>query len=139
MLRALTLSRSLVLLRVMVAVVFLAHATVRVVNGTIPRFAGFLEDKGLPFGLAQVYAITAFELLGGLALAVGVFRRVLSAGFFVMLTLGNVLIHFERGWFVGEHGDGGMEYSVVLQVCLLVLFADARPAADAGVRSARRS
>jgi putative oxidoreductase len=28
--------------------------------------------------------------------------------------MGNVIIHYEKGWWIGEHGDGEMEYSCVL-------------------------
>ena len=37
---------------------------------------------------------------------------------------GIVLIHRHFGWFVGEHGTGGSEYSVALIVLLLIVIAD---------------
>ena len=39
----------------------------------------------------------------------------------VIASVGIVLIHRHLGWFVGEHGTGGSEYSVALIVMLLVL------------------
>jgi putative oxidoreductase len=36
---------------------------------------------------------------------------------------GIVIIHAQLGWFVGEHGTGGSEYSVCLLLCLLVIAA----------------
>jgi putative oxidoreductase len=36
---------------------------------------------------------------------------------------GIVLIHAQKGWFVGEHGTGGVEYSIVLFVACVVLAA----------------
>ena len=36
---------------------------------------------------------------------------------------GIVLIHWRFGWFVGEHGTGGSEYSIALIVMLLVVAA----------------
>lgn len=119
----LTLPRALLLLRLTVAGVFLAHAAVRVAHDTIPSFATFLASKGLPWPTALVWAITAFELGGGTALALGRLQRLLAVGFFVLLAVGIGLIHLELGWFVGEHGTGGMEYSVVLMACCAVLFA----------------
>jgi putative oxidoreductase len=108
-------------LRCSVALVFFLHAAVRIANGTIPQFAGFLESAGLPFGKAIVIAITVFEIAGSVLLAIGVWVRLISAGLFVLLLIGIVLIHWANGWFVGEHGVGGVEYSFVLMVALMVV------------------
>ncbi len=48
----------------------------------------------------------------------------------LIASVGIVLIHRHLGWFVGEHGTGGSEYSVALIFMLLVLAAGDRPAAD---------
>lgn len=125
----LSLRHTLLLLRLSLAGIFLAHALVRIFNGTIPRFGGFLENKGLPAGVALVWAITVFEIAGGALLAAGKLVCWMCAGFILLLLTGIVLIHAERGWFVGEHGSGGCEYSVILMVALLVTAAaDTSPA-----------
>ncbi|RPD42017.1 DoxX family protein [Chitinophaga barathri] len=116
-------AQSLVLLRVCLAGIFLAHSIVRVSNGTIPRFAGYLENKGLPQGMALVWGITVFEVTGGVLLLLGYFTRIISAGFILMLIGGIILIHAEKGWFTGEHGSGGIEYSFVLIIAFLVTAA----------------
>jgi len=120
----LSLKNALVLLRLSLAVVFLAHAVVRVANGSIPQFGQFLTAKGLPAGTLLVWLITIFELVGGLLLAAGRYVRWLSAGFIILLLVGILLIHASQGWFVGEHGTGGVEYSFVLIVAFLVVSAD---------------
>lgn len=119
----LTLKQSLLILRIAVAVIFLAHAIVRICNGSIPQFSEFMESKGLPYGVAWVWAITAYEISGGILLLLGKYTRWLSAGFIILLLVGIVLIHASLGWFVGEHGTGGCEYSVILIVALLVIAA----------------
>ena len=49
-----------------------------------------------------------------------------------------VIIHWRLGWFVGEHGSGGMEYSVSLMVSLLVIAAaDAATSEKVGTFPAR--
>lgn len=123
----LSLKQSLLILRIAVAVIFLAHAIVRIGNGTIPQFGEFMESKGLPFGAAWVWAITAYEIAGGVLLLLGIYTRLLTAGFIILLLVGIVLIHASLGWFVGEHGTGGCEYSVILIVALLVIAAEKRP------------
>lgn len=119
----LSLERSLIVLRVSLAVIFLSHSIVRIANSTIPQFGGFLESKGFPYGVAWVWAITLFEIFGGILLALGYFTKWLSMGFIVMLTVGIALIHASLGWFVGEHGTGGSEYSFILIIALLVIAA----------------
>lgn len=119
----LSLETSLIFLRFAVAFIFLAHAVVRILNSTIERFGGFLEDKGFPHGVVWVYGITAFEITGGLLLMFGYFTKILSAGFIFLLVVGIILIHAGKGWFVGEHGTGGCEYSFILIAALTVIAA----------------
>jgi len=121
-----SLSQSLVMLRVSLAFIFLTHAVVRVLKGTTDSFAYFLNNKGLVIGTALVWGITVFEIVGGIALALGYFTRWLSAGFILMLVVGVVLIHASLGWFVGEHGTGGTEYSFILIMALVVIAAKDR-------------
>ncbi|QEC40976.1 DoxX family protein [Pseudobacter ginsenosidimutans] len=122
-----SLRQSLLLLRCSVALIFLAHAVVRLLlNGSVEQFAGYLNNKGLVFGTAIVWMITVFEIIGGIALITGHYIRWFAAGFIVLLLVGCVLIHVERGWFVGEHGSGGCEYSFALIMALLVVAAAGR-------------
>ena len=122
----LSLTQMLVVMRVSLAGVMMAHAAVRVLNGTVPQFGGFLERVGFPMGVVIVWMITAFEVFGGIAFAIGYFTRLLSVGFIFILTVGIAIIHVKFGWFVGEHGTGGSEYSVILIVGFLVAAAAAR-------------
>lgn len=133
----LTVKQAMILLRIAIAIMFMAHAGVRVMNGTIPRFAGFLEGLGFFYGLGWVWAITAFELIGGAMLIVGQFTRWMTAGFMLISGMGIVLIHAAKGWFVGEHGSGGVEYSIVLFVACVVLAAADRERGAGGVLAAR--
>lgn len=117
---------AMTVLRIGVALIFFLHALFRIINGTIPQFGGFLEAKGIPLGVTLVWLITLFEFVGSVALAIGRGVRVWAAGFMLILLTGIVLIHWGLGWFVGEHGTGGCEYSVVLMLALLLLAADDR-------------
>ena len=54
----------------------------------------------------------------------------------VIVAVGIALIHRHNGWFVGEHGTGGSEYSVALLAMLLVIAAhDAARHADDSSRA----
>ncbi len=123
-----SLPNALLVMRVAVAIFFMAHAAVRIASDTIPQFAFFLAAKGFPFSLAVVWLITLYELGAGLAMALGYWVRWMTTGFLAIAAGGIVLIHANLGWFVGEHGVGGMEYSLCLIVALLVIAAaDAPP------------
>ncbi len=115
---------ALILLRVGTAALFMAHAAVRLMTpASIPQFGLFLEKSGVPQGVAVVWLITGFELSAGLLMAFGYRTRYMAAGFAVILLGGIALIHRHLGWFVGEHGTGGSEYSVALLLSLLVIAA----------------
>lgn len=117
-------STAMLVLRGVVALAFMAHALVRLVNGSVPQFGAFLERCGLPQGVPLVYAISAVELVGGSLLMLGWCVRSSCVALGAIVIGGVVLIHVHQGWFVGEHGVGGMEYSVLLVAALLVLAAE---------------
>ncbi|MBL7709865.1 MAG: DoxX family protein [Chitinophagaceae bacterium] len=118
--------QSILLLRFLTAAIFILHAVFRIIYSTSGQFADFLNSKGLLFGLQIVWLITIFEIAGGLLLIAGKYVQLIAAGFILLLLTGIVLIHFSLGWFVGEHGTGGCEYSVILIGCLLVIAASHR-------------
>jgi putative oxidoreductase len=111
------------LLRFTVAVIFFSHGAMRSYVGTVDDFGVFLDSKGFPLGVALAWAITAYELVGGVLLALGWWTRPIALGFVVHQVMGIALVHFPRGWFVVGHSAGGMEYSVLLVAALVVLAA----------------
>jgi putative oxidoreductase len=122
-----TLDQALIIARIMTAVFFLAHALVRIINGSIPQFGGFMESLGFPAGVTIVWLITLTELICGTLLIVGRYVRWATVPLLTIAATGIVLIHRHFGWFVGEHGTGGSEYSVALIVLLaIVAAADSR-------------
>lgn len=120
----LTLAQAFWIARIATAVFFMAHAVGRIVLGTIPQFGQFMETAGFPAGAVVVWAITIVELLAGLALIFRRWVRWAAVLLFAIVAGGIVLIHARLGWFVGEHGTGGSEYSVALIVLLLLIAAE---------------
>lgn len=118
-----SLKTSLTVLRVVTPLLFMAHAVVRIANGSIPQFAAFLGSRGFPQPLLVVWAITLVEIVAGTLMVVGVKVRCMAAALASIAFGGIVIIHARLGWFVGEHGTGGSEYSVCLLLCLLVIAA----------------
>ncbi len=108
------------LLRVVISLYMAAHGCMRSYAGTVDDFGGFLDSKGFPMGVILAWGITLFEIAGGITLALGYFRKWISAVFMVELTMGILLVHAKNGWFTVGHTLGGMEYSVLLIVCFWV-------------------
>ena len=109
------------LLRVAVASVFVIHGIARATLGIVEPFGGFLAASGFPAGTALAWTITLVEIAGGLVLALGHLVRPLAAWFALQIAAGIALVHAREGWFVVGAGRNGVEYSVLILVCLLVV------------------
>ncbi|PIV95124.1 MAG: DoxX family protein [Flavobacteriaceae bacterium CG17_big_fil_post_rev_8_21_14_2_50_33_15] len=111
------------LLRISTSLFLAAHGFIRLYAGTVSGFGDFLNSKGFLVGTGIAWGLTFFEILGGLLMAIGFFRKVISAVFILQLIFGIVLVHAQNGWFVVGYQSGGMEYSVLLILSLIVIAA----------------
>ena len=73
--------------------------------------------------LVIVWSITVAEIVSGVLLILGRCVRWGVAALLFIDVMGIVIIHARLGWFVGEHGTGGVEYSLALAVSLLTIAA----------------
>ena len=119
----LSLPVALTVARVGTALLFAVYAVVRIANGSIVQFGAFMESTSFPNGVATVWLITAAELIAAVLMIVRVAARWAAAVLMAIAVGGIVLIHRHFGWFVGEHGTGGSEFSVALLMLLLVVAA----------------
>ena len=124
----------LVIVRVAAAAMLVIHGVSRIPSGGVSPFGEFLSQNHLPFGTTFAWAITVVEIVGGLALAAGRLVRPLCAWFVIQLLAGILLVHGREGWFVVGLGRNGVEYSVLLIVCLLAV-AWGEPGRRAGTTS----
>lgn len=114
-----------ILVRMATAGLFLAHAVVRILSPeSITSFSRYLAGCGFPFPTVVVWAITLCELTAGAMLILRLQVRLAAAVLIAIVVEGIVLIHGRQGWFVGEHGAGGCEYSIALIILLLVVAAE---------------
>lgn len=75
----------------------------------------------------MVWAINAVEIVCGSLLIAGKYTRWAAAGLMVICAGGIVIVHAAKGWFVGEHGAGGVEYIIVLFfACVVIAASDSR-------------
>lgn len=121
-----TLPQSLVVLRVLVSGLMMAHGAIRMAVATVDGFGGFLNSKGFVIGTAIAWFLTIFELAGGLVMAAGFFVKWIAVVFIIELIMGIILVHASNGWFVVGYQSGGVEYSVLLIFSLLVIAASAK-------------
>ena len=108
----------LTLLRVALGTMWIAHALLKWLVFTLPGTAQFFASVGYPGFLA--YPVFAAELLGGLALLLGVYARQLSL-LLVPVMLAAAWVHVPNGWVFSNPG-GGWEYPAFLAVASVVLW-----------------
>lgn len=107
------------LLRVSLGILFLAHVGLKIFVFTVPGFVGYFASLGLPAILA--YAIIALELLGGMALILGIYAPWVAIPLALEMLGTIVLVHGANGWLFTNKG-GGWEYPAFWTVGLIALF-----------------
>ncbi len=112
---------AIIVIRIFLAATMLIHAIARISAGGVAPFGEFLTISGFPLGFYLAWAITGFEIVGGIVLAAGYYVPVLASIFAVQLIIGIVLVHAKDGWFVVGLGRNGMEYSALLIVSFLAI------------------
>jgi putative oxidoreductase len=122
-------SAPIIALRIAVAILLGIHGYYRCFVGGVAPFAGWLDTLGLP-GTLCAWSVTIFEMVASILLLVGRFVRWVTPGFALILAVGIGTVHASSGWFVVGAGRNGVEYSVLLLVCLGVLFAAHSPRSD---------
>lgn len=122
--------RSLALLRAVVALVLLVHPVHAFLHAE-DRLAlvQILAAHGLPAAAGLVWAVLAASAAASLALLADRFREVVGALLMALLAAGILLVHGLHWFVVGgavTPGHRGMEFSVLLLVCLAALLAGRR-------------
>ncbi|WP_424138027.1 DoxX family protein [Roseomonas chloroacetimidivorans] len=107
---------ALLLLRVSLGVMFIAHAWLKVAVFTVPGFAGFMAQAGFPAFLA--WPVVLAELVGGLAILFGVYARA-AAVLTLPVLAGALMVHAGNGW-VFNAPNGGWEYPAFLIAAAIV-------------------
>jgi len=114
-------ARALTAIRIGVALLIFIHGAARVAAGGVVPFGDWLETQGFPVGIAWAWGVTGYELVAPAFIILRRFVSVLCLGHVGILALGMVMVHLPNGWFVVGLGRNGMEYSVLLILCLLAL------------------
>ena len=105
-------------LRVSLGVMWIAHALLKLLVFTLPGTAQYFESIGFPGLLA--YPVFAVELLGGIALLLGVYARQAALALVPVMAVAS-WVHAPNGW-VHTSAGGGWEYPVFLIAASIALW-----------------
>jgi putative oxidoreductase len=124
-----TLDLALLVARVALGVILLAHGWQKLDTYTMAGTAASFGDMGIPLPTLAAYAVTAVELVGGAALIVGVLTPV--AGVLNMFSLlgALVLVHAQNGVFV-ENGGYELVLALFAGLAVVVLLGAGRFSID---------
>jgi putative oxidoreductase len=105
------------LLRTTLGGLFLAHAGLKYFVFTPGGTAQFFESVGMPGGIAS--AVIAAEALGGVALILGLYTRIVALALVPILIGAIVSVHATAGFFF-SNPNGGWEFPAVWALALIV-------------------
>lgn len=104
------------LLRLVLGLIFIAHALLKLLVFTLPGTAQFFAQHGFPGWSA--YPVFLVELVGGALLVAGIGTRPAALALLPVIA-GAFLVHGSNGWYFANAG-GGWEYLALLTAALLV-------------------
>lgn len=113
-----TADYGITLLRISLGIMWIAHALLKLFVFTLPGTAQFFQSVGLPGVLA--YPVFAVELLGGIALVLGIYARQ-AALLLVPIMAVATGVHAGNGWVHTSQG-GGWEYPAFLITASVALW-----------------
>lgn len=105
-------------LRLALGALFFAHAGLKIFVFTPAGTAGFFSSLGLPGWLA--YVTIAWEVLGGVALVLGIWPRLAALALIPVLLGAIFTVHGPAGFFF-TNPNGGWEFLALWIAALLAL------------------
>lgn len=100
------------LVRIILGVVFFAHGYLKFFKMGIDGTVGFFTSVGIPVPELAAWFVTALEMIGGIALILGIFTPVLGVLF--AIEMAGVLLTAKRGQ--GFFAPKGYEFELTLLV-----------------------
>lgn len=98
------------ILRLVTGVIFAMHGYQKFTGG-VGKVAGFLDSLGFPAATVFAVILIAAELLGGIALILGVFTRYAAKILAVVAVVALFTVHIGKGFFIGQ---GGYEFILLI-------------------------
>jgi putative oxidoreductase len=108
----------LTILRVVVGIVFLVHGSQKLFLMGFGGVAGMMEGLGVPAPGLFAVIVTLVEVLGGLALILGLFTRLAAIPLAVDMLVATLTVHLPNGF---SAQNGGYEFTLVLLAASVAL------------------
>ncbi len=120
----------LVVLRIAVGIVFLAHGSQKLVSEGFAGVARSMGMMGIPLPQVAGVVVTQLEFLGGVLLIVGLFTRWVALLLALEMIVAIVKVHLPGGFFLPR----GFEYALLLlgNCVALILAGPGAAALDRG-------
>lgn len=119
--------KSIVLLRIALAIVLLTHSIPGIFNNGINDFGNlYLNAVGFaPFGLYIAWFIKLSHMVCAVLLLINKYIKPAAIVTIFILIAGIIMVHAPNGWYVVGPGRNGVEYNLILIVMLIaVMFPD---------------
>lgn len=104
-------SLGLLVLRIVVGAVFIAHGAQKIFEDSLPATAEAFAGMGVPLAPVLGPAVAVLELAGGILLVLGLLTRPIALLLAATMVVALVLVHLSAGFWAT---DGGYEYVAVL-------------------------
>jgi putative oxidoreductase len=98
-------------LRLVVGLVFVVHGAQKLFVFGFGGTAGFMQSIGIQAPMVASIVVTLVELLGGIALVLGLFTRWAALLLAVDMLVAVLVVHASKGFFISE---GGVEFALTL-------------------------
>lgn len=108
----------LALIRIVTGLIFFVHGMQKITQFGIGGFAGFLTQLGIPAATLAAVVVIAVEVLGGLALILGLGTRWVAIPLAFNMLVALLTAHLAAGFFVQ---NGGYEFVLLLLAASIAL------------------
>ena len=111
------------LLRFGLIVIFLMHSVTSIFSGSVNDFGTkYLDTIGFePIGLYLAWLIKLSHIAFALSLIINRYLQPLAWITIGILLVGIGIVHWPDGWFVVGGGRNGIEYNILLILCILTV------------------